>query len=99
MSNPSNNTDIVPREHPFHSFNKIPQTFEKTTFNDINILHENASRIGEEARKVFPNSSPKNCEYHSNPANAQNSTLFNRVDDSTLKYSFPVLFLMFWKIQ
>ena len=41
------NTTIVRRSTPFHSFNKMPQTLLKITFNDIRILHEKASITGE----------------------------------------------------
>lgn len=95
MSNPNDKTAIVRREHPFHSFNKMPHTLEKTTFSDINILHEKASSTGDATKKVLPNSNPKNCEYHSNPAKAQKSTLLSSVGLSTAIYSLPVWFLTF----
>jgi hypothetical protein len=45
---------------PFHSFKRIPHILLKITFNDIRILHEKASIIGELAKKLLPIPNPKN---------------------------------------
>ena len=68
-------TVIVFCEHPFHSFNIIPQTLEKVTFNDIKIHQEKVSNTGEDTRKPFPKLNPKNWLYQSTPAKAQNKIL------------------------
>ena len=79
------NTTIVRRSPPIHSFNKMTQTILKITFNDIRILHEKASITGESEKKLIPIPSPKNCEYQSTPAKAQNKTLFSNVPPDTEK--------------
>ena len=63
----------------------MPHTFENVTFSDIRMLHEKAISSGESTRKLLPISSPKNCEYHSTPASAQNSTLFTKMPPGTEK--------------
>ena len=97
--NPRIKTPIVELLTPFHSFKRIPQTLLKVTFSDIRILHENANRTGLSVRKLFPISKPKNCEYQSTPARAQNSRLLTSCPLLTEKYSLPVLFLIFCCIQ
>ena len=80
---------------PFHSFKTMPHTLLKTTFNDIRILHENAIITLFGSKKLCPIPKPKNCEYHSNPAKAQNKTLFVNTDADELLISPPVLFFRF----
>lgn len=43
---PEIKTKIVLAPAPFHSLSSIPQTLLNVTFNDIRILHENASITG-----------------------------------------------------
>ena len=59
-TNPITKTEIVRREHPRHSFNRIPHTLEKVTFNDINIHHEKVRSTGESAKNPLPKLKPKN---------------------------------------
>ena len=74
-SKPTNNTVMVLEEHPFHSFNIIPHTFEKVTFSDIRMHQEKVNKAGEEVRNPLPKLNPKNWLYHKIPANAQNNKL------------------------
>ena len=61
---------------PFHSFKIMPQTLLNTTLSDISMLHENAIITLPGSKKLCPMPRPKNCEYQSSPANAQNKRLF-----------------------
>lgn len=63
------------------------------------MLHENASRMGDPVRKLLPISSPKNCEYHSTPARAQNSRLLTSTEPGTPKYSPAVRLRTFCQRQ
>lgn len=80
---PAASTAIVIRLLPRHSCRTTPHTLEKTTLSDMRIDHEKASSTGDPARKLRPTSSPKNCEYHSSPARAQNRTLFTTTFSGT----------------
>ena len=51
------------------------------------MLHEKASMTGEPVKKLFPIPNPKNWEYQSKPAKAQNNKLLTPVDTDTEKYS------------
>ena len=82
-NSPVTNTVMVRLLAPFHSFKTIPQKLLNKMFNDIRMLHEKASITGASAKKLLPMPKPKNCEYQSRPANAQNSTLFVKVELGT----------------
>ena len=73
---PSTSTPTVRTPTPFHSFNTMPHTLLNNTFNDMRILHEKAIITLPGVKKLCPAPKPKNCEYHSSPAKAQNSRLF-----------------------
>lgn len=77
---PAKSTDMVFDEHPFHSFNMIPQTFEKTTLRAINMQNDRVISVGESVRNPLPSASPKNWLYHSAPARKQNRRLFDNTD-------------------
>src|SRR5690554_198396 len=80
---------------PFHSFRITPHTLLKTTLSDIRMLHEKAIITLSGSKKLWPMPRPKNCEYHSNPARAQNNILLvnTALDDRLI--SLPVLFFRF----
>ena len=77
----------------------MPQTFEKMTLSDIRMLHEKAKMTGDPVRKLLPISRPKNCEYHSTPAKAQNSRLLTSTEPRTPKYSPAVRLRTFCQMQ
>lgn len=79
---------------PFHSFRIIPHTLLKTTFNDIRTLHEKSIITLSGSKKLCPIPKPKNCEYQSNPAKAQNKILFIKTAFDECFISPPVL--CFW---
>lgn len=53
----------------------MPHTLEKVTLSAMRMHQANAATTDPGSKKVCPMPKPKNCEYHSAPANAQNNRL------------------------
>ncbi len=53
----------------------MPHTFEMVTLIAMRMHQANAATTDPGAMKVCPMPKPKNCEYHSAPAYAQNNRL------------------------
>ena len=57
---PTISTEMVLREHPFHSWRIMPHTLEKVTLSAMRMQNDKVMSVGEEVRKPFPSDSPKN---------------------------------------
>ena len=75
IARPQTNTPTVLADTPRHSRRIMPHTLEKVTLSAMRMHQANAATTDPGSKKVCPMPKPKNCEYHSAPANAQNSRL------------------------